>query len=357
MRPLLLSSHSRPITQVKYNREGDILITTAKDHYPGVWYSDDGRRIGTLEHNGTVWSCDINQDSTRIVTASADCKVKIWDLDKEPGKEIFTFECFNTPCRYIEYACGDKQALLTTDPFMQQSSAIHILNFTDDVADQHTQAEPAVSVEGKLEGRISRATWGDCNETFVTCGEDGYLRTWDTEKMEIIKEVKAHGKHIGDLRWSHDKTHFITASIDKTAKLWDARTLTHLKTYENSAPVNSAAISPLMEHIMLGGGQDASQVTTTSHKSGKFESKFYHKIFEEEFGRVAGHFGPINTMCFHPNGRSFTTGGEDGYVRIHHFDPDYFNTDSWFGTTKLRKMYEDKYGERADWHKGEKAAA
>jgi len=23
--------------------------------------------------------------------------------------------------------------------------------------------------------------------------------------------------------------------------------------------------------------------------------------------------------------RSFSSGGEDGYVRLHHFDPDYFN--------------------------------
>eukprot|EP00793_Prasinoderma_coloniale_P004687 PRCOL_00000448-RA len=342
MRPLLLSSHSRPLTMVKYNREGDIMISTAKDHFPAVWYSDDGRRLGTLiGHNGTVWSCDINQETTRILTASADCKVKIWDLDEDPGKELFSFECFNTPARYVEYSCGDKMALLTTDPFMQSASAIHILKFTDDVKDQHTQAEPAATVEGKIDGRITRAVWGDCNETFYTCGEDGYLRIWDTEKMEIIKEQKAHGKNIGDLHWSKDKTHFITASVDKTAKLWDAKTLTCLKTYENSAPVNSAAISPIMEHIMLGGGQDASQVTTTSHKSGKFESKFYHKIFEEEFGRVPGHFGPINTMSFHPNGRSFTTGGEDGYVRIHHFDPDYFQTDSWFGMSKLRKMYEE----------------
>lgn len=60
-------------------------------------------------------------------------------------------------------------------------------------------------------------------------------------------------------------------------------------------------------------------MTTTSAKAGGFEARFYHKIYAEEFGSVRGHFGPINTVAFSPDGRSFTTGGEDGYVRVHHF--------------------------------------
>jgi hypothetical protein len=47
--------------------------------------------------------------------------------------------------------------------------------------------------------------------------------------------------------------------------------------------------------ILLGGGQDAMSVTTTSLRQGKFETRFWHKIFEEEVGRVKGHFGPVNT--------------------------------------------------------------
>lgn len=37
------------------------------------------------------------------------------------------------------------------------------------------------------------------------------------------------------------------------------------------------------------------KVTTTSLRQGKFETRFWHKVFEEEVGRVKGHFGPINT--------------------------------------------------------------
>ena len=30
--------------------------------------------------------------------------------------------------------------------------------------------------------------------------------------------------------------------------------------------------------MVLGGGQDASNVTTTDHRAGKFEAKFYDKV-------------------------------------------------------------------------------
>jgi translation initiation factor 3 subunit I len=97
-----------------------------------------------------------------------------------------------------------------------------------------------------------------------------------------------------------------------------------MKTYSADRPVNAAILSPVLDHVVLGGGQDAMAVTTTSSKSGKFDAKVYYKIYEEEIGAIRGHFGPINALAFNPDGGSFTSGGEDGYARIHHFDSDYF---------------------------------
>ena len=77
----MLHGHERSITQIKYNREGDLLFSSAKDSTPNVWYSINGERLGSfVGHGGAVWCIDVNWDSTSVLTGSADNSCRIWDL-------------------------------------------------------------------------------------------------------------------------------------------------------------------------------------------------------------------------------------------------------------------------------------
>jgi len=78
-------------------------------------------------------------------------------------------------------------------------------------------------------------------------------------------------------------------SNDADDQLWDVETLQEMKVYSTQTELNSACITPGKPYIILGGGQDAMSVTTTGSRQGKFEALFWHKLFEEEIGRVKGH--------------------------------------------------------------------
>lgn len=318
-----MKGHERPLTFLKYNRDGDLLFSCAKDHTPTVWYGHNGERLGTYRgHNGAVWCCDVSRDSTRLITSSADQTAKLWNV--ETGTQLFSFN-FESPARAVDLAIGDKLVVITTDPFMELPSAIHIKRIEKDLSKQ--TADSVLTITG-IKGRINRAVWGPLNSTIISGGEDSVVRIWDSETGKLLRESDketGHQKPITSLCKSADGSHFLTGSLDKSARLWDIRTLTLIKTYVTERPVNAVAISPLLDHVVIGGGQEASHVTTTDRRAGKFEAKFFHKILEEEIGGVKGHFGPINSLAFNPDGRSFASGGEDGYVRLHHFDPDYFH--------------------------------
>jgi len=70
-----------------------------------------------------------------------------------------------------------------------------------------------------------------------------------------------------------------------------------MKVYSTQTELNSACITPGKPYIILGGGQDAMSVTTTGSRQGKFEALFWHKLFEEEIGRVKGH---LYVLTIHP---------------------------------------------------------
>jgi len=321
MRPYLLKGHERPLTQIKFNREGDVFVSCAKDLSPNLWYSDDGVRVGSYKgHNGTVWTCDITWDSSKLITGSADSSARLWDL--ATGKSLHTFQ-FHEPCRAVAFSVGDSMAAISSDPFMGVPARIYLVSIKDDPEDQETEILKTLTIPS---GRIQRVAWTDLNATLISAGEDGFVRRWDVETGDLKEERKIHDGQINDLKMSQDGTHFITASSDKSAKLIDTQTLEILKTYQSDRPMNSADISPIFDHVVVGGGQEASQVTLTSSRQGKFETDFYHKVFEERFGSVRGHFGPINAVAYRPDGRGFCTGGEDGYVRLHSaFDNDYLS--------------------------------
>jgi WD40 repeat protein len=128
MRPYLLQGHERPLTQVKYNREGDLIVSCAKDLKPCLWLADDGTRLGTYEgHGGAVWSSVISWDSTRLITASADQSVRIWELNT--GKELHKIK-MNEPCRATDMSVGEQLLAFSTDSFM--GTAPQVSNSTSD---------------------------------------------------------------------------------------------------------------------------------------------------------------------------------------------------------------------------------
>jgi len=82
MKPILLKGHERALTKVKYNKDGDLIFAAARDASPSVWYSSDGRWLGTYEgHNGAVTDLDITYDSSKLLTAAADFSTRIWNVE------------------------------------------------------------------------------------------------------------------------------------------------------------------------------------------------------------------------------------------------------------------------------------
>mmetsp|Transcript_43021 Transcript_43021/g.48692 ORF Transcript_43021/g.48692 Transcript_43021/m.48692 type:complete len:359 (-) Transcript_43021:350-1426(-) len=329
MKPYLLQGHERPITVIKYNYDGDLLVTASKDQIPSMWRVENGERIGTFHgHKGTIWDLDIDRFSTQLLTASADATVKLWQC--QTGELVKTFT-HRGPVRGVAWSEDNTKFASISDPFVQHNAKISIFDTASDEYDSDDEEEIEAMLEIDVPKENSRRvqmtniSWTALNEHLLVAFDNGIVRLYNPTTGAIEDEIKVHEKKINRLQLNRAKTLFITSSADCTSKLYDAVNLKHLKTYTTDRPVNDAVISETKDHILLGGGQEAMSVTTTSGKVGKFETRFFWLVYEEEFGTVKGHFGPINALAINPNGRNYASGAEDGYVRLHFFDRSYLD--------------------------------
>lgn len=318
MIPILLQAHTRSLTKVIYNRDGDLLFSASKDDKPNLWRTTNGERIGSYNgHRGTIWSLDVTSDSRTLASGSADNSMNLWDVGS--GKLKASLET-DTGVRSVSWAMGDSLLAILTDKTMGLAATILIY-------DQRTNSVIQKLLPSTIFKKPTIVNWTDCNESIITGHDDGHVALWDFKNSKdgsLLLSSRPHTDTIRDLQYSRDRTYFITASKDTTAQLVETANLKTIKTFQTERPVNSAAISPIRPEVLVAGGQEALHVTTTSSRAGQFEARFFHQIWQNEIGRVRGHFGPINTLAYAPTGRGYASGAEDGYIRLHSFDQDYY---------------------------------
>jgi len=254
------------------------------------------------------------------MSGAGDNTLRLWDC--ETGNQIGKLAT-KAAVRTCRFSYSGNMAVFSTDIQYGQSCDIMLIDVrsADNALDE---AEPIMTIQVP-KSKVTSILWGPLDETIISGHENGEICQWDVQTGKLMSQVCEHKGAINDMQTSWDGTMFVTASKDNTARLFDIDTLETMKCYKTERPINSAAISPNFQHVVMGGGQEAMDVTTTSSRVGKFDARFFHLVFEEEFGRVKGHFGPINSCAFHPDGKSYSSGGEDGYVRIHNFDSEYFD--------------------------------
>lgn len=322
MRPIQLSAHTRPVTRVIYNSDGDLLFTCAKDNTPMVWWAHNGERLGTYNgHTGAVMDIDIDYKCERLLSCSGDGSVRIWEA--ETGKEIKSFvpnpDKF-APVRSVAWSCGDRMFVCATG----RSNAIYIYNReTYETDDLQT---PDISLENVFKKQVNKVMFGPLNETIIACSDSGYVAQFCAKTGKELNRIKLNdeGAALTDMAMSKDMTMIVITSHDCTAKLYDLASWKHLKTFISDKPINTAAIHPYLNTVVLGGGQHARDVTTTGAEKGLFDVEFMHIVYQEKIGLIkTGHFSPVNSIVFSPDGKYFVTGAEEGNSRIFKFDEDF----------------------------------
>ncbi|KAA0146565.1 hypothetical protein FNF29_07972 [Cafeteria roenbergensis] len=345
---MMLKGHERAITYLAFNADGDLLVSAAREPTIVLWSATTGERLGTYEgHVGAVQHVDLSPDSTLMLSASGDATVRLWEVETGVCKHIINLD--PAPARCVAWSPDMTRFAVAADGFGASLFARVLVYKFPGADNMHELGEPICVIHNgptevdeeedstarkqRLREKASILAWlppleGYCDEEtdgLLVGREGGTLTVYDPATGSKLDEpVYAHEDVVTSIRFNRDRTLFVTSSADKSVKLWDTRSLAELRVFNVDTMMNGCAISPIRPHVLMAGGQEARNVTTTAASAGRFETRIHHVVGGEELARIPGHFGTVNSIDVSPDGRSLATGGEDGYVRLNFLPPGYF---------------------------------
>jgi WD40 repeat protein len=159
---------------------------------------------------------------------------------------------------------------------------------------------------GSFGGALSPgAAFSPRGDRFVTAGDHGTLRMWDTQTgQQVGKAFTGHTEWVNDAVFSPDGHRLATTSDDRTVRLWNADTGEPIgrPMTGHADEVWGVAFSP--DGLMIATGSVDNTLRLWNANSG------------QAIGQPLRHPADIVCVEFSPDGRRVVTGGYDGAVRI-----------------------------------------
>ena len=170
----------RSLNQVKFNRDGDLLFSVAKDKIVCAWWSANGERLGTYSgHQGAIWTVDSSPNTVLLATGSADNTVRLWNVKTGDCVKVWDFP---TAVKRVEFTPDGSRLLAVTEKRMGFLGTIVVLDIAygdGEGGNLEAQAEePSLKITC-TESKATVAGWSYFGKYIIAGHEDGGVSQYD----------------------------------------------------------------------------------------------------------------------------------------------------------------------------------
>ena len=374
----ILEGHTQSVRGVAFSPDGERAVTTSLDHSARVWSVETGKQSVILGHGDVVTSAAFSPDGQRIVTASDDNTVPIWDA--QMGERIVTLSgrtaVYSPDGRSIVTSDGDtariwnadngKLAMVLRGHRSRVTGAVFspdgrsVLTASDDKTARlwsaGTETNTQMAVLAAHTGSAGRAVFSPDGRRALTASDDNSVRLWDAEagrqiatftragsgmaafspdgrlvaipdnNTVVVRDAntgeredrifQGHSAAVQSVAFSADGRRIVTASDDRTARVWDLQTGGQIAALtEHTAPVRSAVFSPDgLRVVSTQMPQRSGNVTiVTSNDS---VALLWDALSGRVILRFEGDMVQLYDATFSPDGKRIVTASGDNTARI-----------------------------------------
>jgi WD40 repeat protein len=229
-----LRGHTDWVGPLAFSPDGELLATTSNDKTVKLWEVGSGRMVNTLKGhsdivNGVGWSAKGNL----LATAASD-GVIIWEV---PSGRIVHRLVEDYPVQVNSVAFDPEGTSLAS---ADEDGTVTIWDVTS--AQMKTSFTPH---REPYRAHIFRVAFSPKrgSELLATASLDKTAKLWDARNGEIRFNL-SHANAVTDVAFSPDGERLATASWDKKVKIWEVASGKLLLTISHSAQVISVAFAP-----------------------------------------------------------------------------------------------------------------
>ena len=234
-------SHEADVIVVKYSPDGQKILTASTDGNVKLW-NPKGKLIKTIEHKERLRNASFSHNGSKIITVGDKNLVKMWD-----GNGNFIKDLVGHGQEYIQWDSVNSIAFSPDDETIVTVSSDNKVimwdgqgNIIKELWDHHNI--------------VTFTTFSPDGKHFVTCGgwEDSSTKIYrldgqlvDSLEMDEGLSMKEHGWQCGitSAAFSPDSQLLVTTSRDHTVKMWNING-EHIKTLKHESDVNLVVFSP-----------------------------------------------------------------------------------------------------------------
>ncbi|PTY06021.1 hypothetical protein DB346_01255 [Verrucomicrobia bacterium LW23] len=308
--------HEKELTDICFSRDGKLIATASRDGTARIWVTATGKQATLpLQHNNPVNSVAFDPDGKWLLTAADGGIVALWDTTTgDPVPRLGS--------RTRPLSAGVAFAKFSPNGnLIVAASGSNAMIWEVGSGDGHPTGEDAdaprrrgtQSLSITCPGEVSAAAFSPDSEQLVVAfgGSNASSKRWYAEIYNphtgslIGSRMEEHTARIVDASFSPDGNYIATASLDRTARVWDAKTGTRVgQRLEHQLGVTSAVFSPDSKHLL------------TASVSGN--------VMLWNVGSSRAEVSPLQqseqilSITFSPDGKSIATALADSTARIYH---------------------------------------
>jgi len=240
----LLQGHRRSVCLVRFDDSGQRVLTASEDGTARIWDAATGQ-VRTVFGGGAAALCNalFSPNGTRVLTESVDGLVQVWDASNAHALYAVSggLACFGSGGGLLATAAGAGATVWSGETgerlfdLTGHLDTIRDLAFCPDAKSLITVSRDGTAKQWSAETGQEMASYdhGEPLESLDVAPGGRFLATrsvrsvmlWDLDTGDKGPALEGHSDVLTEARFAPDGRCMVTASLDKTFKVWDVEAL------------------------------------------------------------------------------------------------------------------------------------